>query len=154
MYKPEHFSVKELVSEKTYKQHSEASINMLDERALKTLDALRKRFGSCTINNWAWGGNFKHSGLREIEFYSSNEKFLKSRSQHKYGRAFDCKFKNHEAHEVRKYILEHQSEFPFITFLEVDIGWFHFDVRNGGEIACWSPDKGFVNSQQVIDCKL
>ncbi|EOV9323797.1 hypothetical protein ACN5WI_002721 [Vibrio parahaemolyticus] len=153
-FKSEHFSVKELVSRETYQRHGEQAIYMLDDRLLRTLDALRKRFGPCTINNWSWGGSFNQSGLRDVSFYGSVPKFEASRSQHKYGRAADCKFRDYSASEVRKYVLENPDEFPFITFLEVGIGWFHLDVRNGDNIVCWSPDDGYVSNEDVIIRKL
>ncbi|EMB9233725.1 hypothetical protein U9608_001221 [Vibrio alginolyticus] len=123
---------------------------LFDDRLLRTLDALRKRFGPCTINNWSWGGSFNQSGLRDVSFYGSVPKFEASRSQHKFGRAADCKFRDYSASEVRKYVLENPDEFPFITFLEVGINWFHFDVRNGDNIVCWSPDEGYVSNEEVI----
>lgn len=157
MYKCKHFTIKELVTPQMYSAWGERCWSLFDDRLLRTLDALRERFGSCVINDWAWGGSFKYSGFRDELFYGSVEKYLASRSQHKYGRAADCKFKHHSANDVRKYVLEHPGEFPDITFIECSpladgsaMTWFHFDVRNGDDIVCWSPLEGYVNNEEVI----
>lgn len=146
-YRTQHFKLQELVPKKMFDAHGSALWELFDDRALKTLDALRKRFGVMTINNWLWGGNYHQRGLRDVDHYGSAEKYAHSRSQHKYGRAFDVTFKEHTSKEVRDYIIAHPDEFPYITFLEVDISWFHFDVRQRDGLALWSPTRGFVNAE-------
>jgi hypothetical protein len=160
MYKCKHFGIKELVSPNIYNMHGDKAWGVIDERILRTIDALRERFGSCTVNDWSWGGKFEHSGFRDESYYKSTDAYLKSRSQHKYGRAMDCKFKNHKAHEVRKYIIQNQDEFPYVTFIEtgplkngVDMSWVHIDVRNS-PLVCWSPAEGVLNATEVINRKL
>lgn len=145
MYKCKYFKIYELVPEDYYKKFGEKCWEILDERALKTLDALREKFGAMTINNYKWNGPSQYRGVRTSGYYGSADKNDNSRSQHKYGRAFDVTFKNHSAKEVRDYVLDNQKEFPYITFLEVGISWFHFDCRNCEPIKLWHPDKGFVN---------
>ena len=147
MYKPTHFALEELVPQTLFEQHGYACWELLDDRALITLDKLREKFGSMTVNNWKWNGPRKWSGLRTEGFYKSVTDYLRSRSQHKYGRAFDVIFKDISAKEVRDYIVKNQSEFPYITFLECDISWFHFDVRNCDGLKLWSPKRGFINEE-------
>ncbi len=159
MYKCNHFKIYELVTPEMYNKWGEKCWQLFDERILITLDALRERFGSCVVNDWKWGGRFDDSGFRDENFYSSVEAYFRSRSQHKFGRAVDAKFKV-PAHEVRKYILENPDEFPYVTFIEVGplkdgsvMTWVHIDVRNG-DLTCWSPKEGVIAKEDVIRRKL
>lgn len=144
MYIPKYFKVEELVPKHYAEKYGSRCWELLDDRALRTLDALREVFGPVTINNYTWNGPYQWRGLRTPEYYDSYEDYLSSRSQHKYGRAFDLSFKHHTAKQVREYIIRHPDKFPYITFLEVDISWVHFDVRNCEAIKLWSPERGFV----------
>ncbi|AUR86027.1 peptidase M15 [Vibrio phage 1.081.O._10N.286.52.C2] len=160
MYKCKHFKIQEIVTPQMYAAWGDRCWSLFDERLLITLDALRERFGSCTINDWMWGGNFKYSGMRDEHFYSSVQAYLNSRSQHKYGRAADCKFSAIVAAEVRAYILENPSEFPHVKFIETGplangktMTWVHIDVRNG-DVTCWSPVEGVISASEVIRRKL
>ena len=125
MYICKHFKIHELVPPRIYEKRGEKAWELLDERALITLDALRDRFGVATVNNYKFGGTRLWSGLRtpDSPYYSET-------SQHSLGKAFDVIFKEIDAEEAREYILTHPSEFPFITGLELDVSWLHFDVRN------------------------
>ncbi|MBY8157108.1 D-Ala-D-Ala carboxypeptidase family metallohydrolase [Vibrio fluvialis] len=154
MYQPEHFKPQEYVSETLYKRRGAKSLELMDERILKTMDTLRERLGApITINNWLWGGDRNQSGLRDDSFYKSDSAYADSLSQHKYGRAVDFLVKGIPAHEVRKHILENRELYPAITFLEVGINWVHIDCRNG-EFRCWSPDNKFHTPAEVIKNKL
>ena len=114
-----------------------SALRLIDDRALMTLDQLRMKFGLCTVNDWSFGGKFEQSGLRTDEC----EQFSPT-SQHTFGRAMDCKFRDCTSDEVREFIIKNRSAFPFIVFMETDISWFHFDVRNGERITLWSPKTG------------
>lgn len=161
MYKCKHFGIKELVTPELYKKHGEKCWFLFDDRLLMTLDALRERFGTCVINNWAWGGVYRDSGLRDATFYSTAEKYAESRSQHKYGRAADCKFKGYSAQDVRKILIEEKDKFPFITFIETGpldkygkpMNWVHIDVRNS-PMTFWNPVDGVISEREVIDRNL
>ncbi len=137
MYKPRFFKAQELVPPSIYKQRGERSLSLIDDRVLITLDQLRRVLGPCTVNDWCFGGRFEQSGLRtdECKAYSPT-------SQHTFGRAMDCKFRDHTAEEVRQFVINSKETFPFITFIEADVSWFHFDVRNGERLTLWSPDTG------------
>ena len=138
MYIPKHFKPEELVPEAVFRDRGDLSLELIDERVLLTLDQLRDAFGTCTINDWCWGGGYSESGLRtpECEVYSPT-------SQHTFGRAMDCKF-NKEAEEVRKRVIAHKEIFPYISFIEDEVTWFHFDVRNCERIQLWSPSNNTV----------
>jgi len=126
-YTPEHFSIKELVDKKTYTDRGEKAIELLDPYMLWTLDRLRERYGSITINNWAWGGKFEFSGFRP-----KNCSIGALYSQHRLGKAFDLKFKDHTPEQIRTLIKvnAHEDDFKFISCVELDTPtWVHIDSR-------------------------
>jgi hypothetical protein len=55
MYKCNHFSVHELVPRSVFEKRGERAWQLLDERLLITLDRLRERYGSTTVNNSGTG---------------------------------------------------------------------------------------------------
>lgn len=135
MYIPAHFQIQELVPPDVFAERGELAITALDERLVRTLDQLRKAFGPCTVNDWVFGGQ-----LTERCFRTPDCHHYKPYSQHSFGRAADCTFKNHTAEAVRKSVIASRSLFPYITFIEDTVSWFHFDVRNCERIQLWNPD--------------
>lgn len=135
MYKTRHFKLEELVDPQTMQAHGQRAWELLDERALITLDQLRDAFGFCVVNDWHIGGDFKLSGFRPPDC-PIGARF----SQHKYGRGFDCKFKDIKADAARNYILANEDEFPHLTTLERNVSWLHFDVRNHDKRTIWLVD--------------
>ena len=114
----------------TFIERGESAWELLDARAIVTLDQLRDKFGPLTVNTWHTNEShptrgFKYRGFRPWTC-PEGAKF----SQHKYGRAFDCSSRRVTAEEMRQYILEHHDDFPFINCLELDVDWLHFDTRN------------------------
>lgn len=127
-YKCRYFDIKELVTPEVYYERGEKAWSIFDVRALKTLDALREKFGKITVNDWCFGGKFTESGLRV-----AGCKHFRQFSAHSFGRAFDCKFSDVSPVEVQEYILEHPDEFPYIGRIERaqhTKTWLHFDVGN------------------------
>ena len=128
IYESKHFKVQELVSPEVYAARGEASWQLLDVYLILTLDQLRDEFGPLTVNDWLWGGNFKYSGLRPLRggigaIYS----------QHRFGRAADCKPKDLTPQEMHARILDKQEKFPHLRVLENIVAtptWVHADVRN------------------------
>lgn len=127
MYIPTHFGIKELVSEGTYKVRGEKAWALLDDRALHTIDMLREKYGSITINDWSWGGKNHWRGLRTVD-----SKYFSTYSQHSFGRAFDLIFKNVSAQSVRDDIKANPNDpaFRFINSYEEGTSWLHIDCRN------------------------
>ena len=60
-YKCKHFAIHELVPKEVYEKYGERAWQFLDVHALVQLDMLRVRYGSMTINNYFWGGNYYYS---------------------------------------------------------------------------------------------
>ncbi len=134
MYKCKYFKIQELVPENAYAERGEKAWELLDERALITLDTLHDKYGTMIINNWLWGGPRQWSGLR-----TASSPYGTMYSQHRFGRAFDVIFKNYDADHVRQEVLNNPEWFPLITSLELDVSWFHFDVRNCERIKVYKP---------------
>ncbi|EHM6953351.1 hypothetical protein KGV31_002150 [Vibrio parahaemolyticus] len=149
MYKSKHFKTEELVSKTMFNQRGSKAIELIDERVLITLDALRENLNKpITANNWLWGGSFQQRGLRDRAFYKSDAEYVASLSQHKYGRAVDFDVKGLSAKDVIKHIVDNKHLYPHVGFIEVDCNWVHVDVRNS-ELTLWSPKRGFINESEL-----
>jgi hypothetical protein len=133
--RPKSFLLEELVDPAIHKARGERAWELLDPRALITLQALRDALGPCTVNSWHAGGGFKESGLRGFSTGTGA-----AYSQHKYGRAFDCKFRDALPAEALAYVQANRGKFPHLTVIE-DVNytptWFHFDVRFTGRPDIW-----------------
>lgn len=82
-----YFKTQELVSQSLYAQLGDRAIRLFEPQILAYLDDLRVKWGKAlVINNWASGGTYNQSGLREL-----NSKVGAVRSKHKEGFAFDIK---------------------------------------------------------------
>lgn len=160
MYKPEHFELYELVYPEIYDQYAKQNRlhlvwGVLDRAALWTIDQLRKKYGPCSINTWyqktdkgytirKGSGVFSESGLRPDGTNTGSVL-----SQHKFGRAFDLKFRNIAAPDVVKDMDSMglfrsggwRSDpdpkfhpFRYLTTIERSLGgvpcsWLHIDTR-------------------------
>jgi len=136
MYKCKHFAIHELVPPKVFDSRGEKAWELLDERLLITLDGLRKRYGSMTVNNYHWGKDREWSGLR-----TSDSPYYSPFSQHTFGRAADCLFAKKSAEEVRQDIFANPSDpiFKLIGSVELGVSWLHFDIRNCDRIKQYYP---------------
>jgi hypothetical protein len=121
-----YFVIEELVDKATYEARCQLAWELIDPRLITFIDKLKAKFpnGTCTVNNWKWGGDRQWSGLRtpESPYYSKY-------SQHTFGRAIDCIFSDYTTKEVREYIIKYQEDFPEVKGVEI-AGWCHFDLRN------------------------
>lgn len=136
-YIPRFFSLEELIYPELLQEHDGAGLAFwltLDARALITLDRLRARYGPIIVNDWHVGGHYKHSGLRPMDCSEGA-----ALSQHKFGRAFDCKFVRADVRDVIQEIITDptQGTFEHITRIEDVPGmtWLHFDVGNHDKAA-------------------
>ena len=100
MYTCKYFGIKELVCPEWYAfAQKRGGIDklwvMIDERILRTIDMLRKRFGPIIINNWGAGGPRKESGLRVFDTPTGA-----TCSPHKVGKAVDFLCHGHSPREL------------------------------------------------------
>lgn len=134
-YKPKNYELFELVPPVIFKERGERAWELLDSKALVTMQTFRETFGRTVVNDWYWGGRLKESGLRD--YYTLTGAKL---SQHKFGRAFDLHPREVTIEEAYEYILKNPEKFPYLTTLE-DIkytpGWLHMDNRNHTQEGIW-----------------
>jgi len=133
-YKPEFFTIQELVPQHVYDDRRDRAWELLDENMLITLDELRRAFGPITVNNWHKGKEREWSGLR-----TDQSPYGTIYSQHRFGRAADCIFHDTNIDVVRDVILAAESRFPLINSVELETSWLHFDVRNCERIKTYRP---------------
>lgn len=107
-----------------------------DSRILISADQLREFFGPLWVN-----GN----GLTQCGFRTNGSKT----SQHRFGRGLDLHSDKYSSEEIRFYIIKNKKDFPYITFLEIDINWIHIDCRNS-DFSLWSPKRGFVSKEEYL----
>lgn len=150
------FGLEELLPMEIIERFSKDGLRFLNPLALITLQQLRNRFGRMRVNSIKLG--FDQRTIRTLKYYQNKAKregakdwevrgaraYNAYQGMHKYGGAFDVDFLDTPLEEVIEYIKANHTEFPFIRFIEVDINWFHFDVRNQDTLQFWSPDNGVV----------
>lgn len=128
--------IQELVPPAVYRDRGEEAWQLLDSRLLVTLDNLRFKYGSIIVNDYLWNGKRSQSGLRTPEsgYYSPY-------SQHTFGRAADCLFRETSVDRVREDILTDpdRPEFKYINAVELEVSWLHIDVRNVDRILAFRP---------------
>lgn len=138
MYKCQHFKIHELVPKHVYHQRGEKAWELMDESILITIDRLRDKYGSMTINNYYWGGDRNWSGLR-----TPDSPYYSAYSQHTFGRAVDIIFNSDiTASEVREDLIRNynnDSVFEFINSVELDTSWLHIDCRNSHRLKTYTP---------------
>lgn len=124
-----HFGLYELVSQELFEQYRDTQWrlwNIFDDRLLRGFDLLREDYGSITINDWYWGGEFNESGLRipGMETYSWT-------SLHAWAKAFDGKPQDTPVEKIRTDILSNKKDYhKWFTGVETNISWLHLDTRN------------------------
>lgn len=133
MYKPKHFVLQEFFPrdfyEKYHQKLGDIMWTLIDDRILWTADALRDRYGTMVVNDWLWRTDKDANNYRGFRPFDCQIGAVFS--QHRYGRALDCKFKKVTSEEVRQDIRTNDKyTFKYITAIEVDISWLHFDCRN------------------------
>jgi len=136
MYRCKHFTLHELVPPHIMRTRGDKAWQLLDDRLLMTLDRLRDNYGRITVNNWHWDGDRQWSGLR-----TPGSPYYSETSQHSFGRAADCTFRDVTAEIVRQDILANidNKTFEFINSIELGVAWLHFDVRNCDRILAFNP---------------
>ena len=131
-YQCKWFKLHELVSPAVYAHFGVFGWKFLDEGLLKDIDLLRDLWGKpLTINNYAWGGSYKESGLR-----CNTDSIVKAKktpylSAHCLGRAFDIKPENiKDTPELYKFIQLNFHKFNSISRMENIKSaqtWVHID---------------------------
>jgi len=130
MFIPDYFELYELLPRIVYKDHKDKVYKlwaMFDDRFLRTIHSLRKRYGKMIMNDWYWGGQWYERGWRPWHTLTGA-----MFSQHKWGRAGDLIPADYTAEEIRQDILHDpfHPDFKYITCVEMNVSWLHIDCRN------------------------
>lgn len=138
MYKCKYFKLNELVSPAVYAHFGVFGWKFLNQGVLRDLDTLRELWGKpLIINNYAWGGSYKESGLR-----CNTDSIVKSKktpylSGHVLGLGFDIKPEDiKQVPELYKFIKLNFHKLSTISRIE-DISstpsWVHVDALGDRE---------------------
>ncbi len=133
------FQLEELVHPEIYDRIGSRSFDFLNPLLPLAVQGLRDEFGSITVNDWVWGGNFINSGLRMPNYPDGFAEL----SSHRFGCAADCKFADADPLQVQLYIKSHADDFPYITRMEnaeITKTWLHVEVgKRGNNIIIFNP---------------
>ena len=136
MYRPQFFWLTELVCKHVYDKFGETAWRLLDEKAVVTLDWIRRSLNKpITVNNWWDGGDFDERGLRCIQCSIVKRKCDLGQvyvSAHILGRAFDFDVMGMTAGEVRVWLAYNKDRLPYPIRLENHINWIHLDSIDMG----------------------
>lgn len=119
------FHLKEFMPDYIYAKWGDACIWFLDKRIVSISQALRDEFGAITIN----GGGYNFSGFRDPSCTVGGKL-----SQHRFGRAVDLKFADHDVQYVYQAIKLNETKWmnEGITTMEninFTPSWLHVDCR-------------------------
>jgi len=137
IYQCKHFKIWELVPPNMLTDIVEDMDKLwllFDMNALKSIDALRERYGPAIINTHHIGGNLQYRGWRPFNC-KEGSKF----SQHKRGAAFDLTFLNISAKKVRQDIKQmpynsiHYHGLQHIRRIENNVSWLHIDTGHSDQ---------------------
>ena len=118
-----YFTIEEIFPPEFIEQWGEQAWRWINPLCIITLHELRREYGTITVNDWNNGGKYKYRGFRPPGCTVGAEL-----SQHRFGNAIDCKFKNFDEKRVREDFLYGPPKecFKHITEVEQGINWFHF----------------------------
>lgn len=134
MIAPRYFKIYEFLPEAFYEAHRRLGGKlwlMFDDRLLQTVDWLRDVYGPITLNDWWWAKGMPVKDRNHFRGWRPWDCIGASLSQHKFGRAADCMFRDVSAEEVRQAIKKdpYSGMFRHINCIEDETSWLHFDVR-------------------------
>lgn len=128
------FHLDEFIDPSTYASRGEKSLSLMDHRIIVLAQWLLETLDKpITINNWATGGQYRESGLRNF-----NTKTGAKWSQHKFGRAIDVKCKDATPKQIFAVIKAHEQyliDNQICTTIEntdYTKTWIHLDCRFTG----------------------
>jgi hypothetical protein len=130
-----YYDIKELVCPHVYEKYKDFAWNFFDPRLLIMINTIRDRINKqIMVNNWALGGEFSQRGLRcpkcSIVQAKKNDLYM---SAHCLGKGVDFDVQGLVAEEVRLWIVQQKSWWPYPMRLERDVNWVHLDLYNSEE---------------------
>lgn len=137
MYRPEFFSIEELVCPAVFNKFGEIAFQFFDDRILRTIDFMRRYLKKpITVNNWKDGGRFDERGFRCIQCELVKKAIKEGRlhvSPHMTGQGVDLDVRGMVAAEVRVWLVENYDLLPYPVRVENNTNWVHIDTRDTGE---------------------
>lgn len=148
-YRPKHFKLAELVDPHFLTMPEDEVWDLLDENALRAIDALRDRFGPLLIN----GRGYTESGLRRLDTKTGAKLSMHKCLPDRKAGAFDLKplSKGVTVRMMYDWIITNQSEAYAIGIRRVEdyaytsrgsVPWLHLDSKDTG--------KEWVNRIQIV----
>jgi len=132
IYKPQYFSIRELICPHAVEKFGEFAWSFLDDRAVMLLDIIRRKIDKpITVNNYETGGEFSQRGFRCNQCQLVRDKTsagIVYCSPHLRGIAFDFDVAGMHAEEVRQWLIAHKDLLPMPIRLEKDVNWVHLDI--------------------------
>ena len=137
IYRCKHFKIWELVPPNMLTDIVEDMDKLwllFDMNALKSIDALRERYGPAIINTHHLGGVLKYRGWRPFDCEEGAEF-----SPHKRGAGFDLTFLNISAKKVRQdlKLMGHNTLIYYglqhIRRIENNVSWLHIDTGHSDQ---------------------
>jgi len=129
----DNFYLDEFIHPDYMRKFGQNALWFIDHRIVTIAQELRNDLNvPIIINNYETGGGYKSSGLRTL-----GSKVGAKYSQHKYGRAIDCKFIGLEIREAYDFLLHNQDKYfniglTTIENIEHTPTWLHLDCRLTG----------------------
>jgi hypothetical protein len=145
MYKPRHFTLKELTCPHVFSKFGEVAWQFFDDKMLMTIDLIRDQLGPIYVNNWDFDKKmrdltgmslFDERGFRCIQCSLVKDAIAQNRlyvSPHMTGQGVDFDVKGMLASEVRKWLKENSLILPYPIRLENAVTWVHLDTRDAGK---------------------
>lgn len=146
IYKPQYFSLDELVCPHVYGIFGDIAWQFFDSRLLITIDLLREKFNKpIYVNDWQIHGEFDERGFRCIQCDLVKKAIRYKRlyvSPHMTGQGVDFDVEGLLAEEVRQWIIKNERILPYSIRLERSVNWVHLDTRDnfeGKKIVLFNP---------------
>lgn len=134
----DNFYLDEFINPTTYNKFGYKSQRYIRPELIKIAQCIRSYTGlSCEINNWANGGAYEESGLRDFTTSTGA-----SYSAHKFGAAIDIKIGDLDSFEMAKIIIDNYDDvFKPLGVTRIEDpeytkgkyrSWLHIDVLHTG----------------------
>lgn len=144
MYVPEFFRVEEIIPpadylprqmRNTYNRDPQSLFRCFPAEFLATLDALRRRYGPATVNNWFWmdPASLDEPHCRKWSGYRPESCAIGADlSEHRFFRAGDLIFQRVVPAEIWADMVADPNRAAFRHIQRIEayhgMGWFHFDL--------------------------
>jgi hypothetical protein len=137
MYRPQFFSLNELVCPEVYNKFGDMAWQFFDDKAVITLDWVRRTLNKpITVNNWNDGGEYTQRGLRCSTCQLVRDAAIANKvyvSPHMLGKGFDFDVEGMSAEEVRVWLAINKDKIPYPIRLENNVNWVHMDCEDTGK---------------------